>query len=233
MEIEGYPNYLIYPDGRVWSKPGKGRFLKHAVERGGYHSVSLYQDRKRKIWKVHRLVAIHYIPNPDNKPEVDHINQNPHDNRLENLRWATRSEQEQNKGDRINNTSGHKYISYHKQSDSWRFEKTINKKRYLKYFETKIGAMCCKFCFLLLTQRRKRLACTVENMDNVGNYNTNKSGHTNISYARHKKRWTFAKVINGKRYLKYFKTKIEALCYKFCFILLNQRRKRLACGVRR
>ena len=149
MEINGYPLYMIYQDGRIWSKKGKGRFLKHVVNPSGYHTVVVYQDKKPKRFYVHRLVAIHYIPNPDNKPEVDHINRDRHDYRLENLRWVTSLENSENQGDRIDNTSGHKYISYHKNSDGWQFKKSINKKQYSKLFRTKIEALCYKFCFIL------------------------------------------------------------------------------------
>ena len=149
MEIQGYPNYLIYQDGRVWSNIRKGRFLKHGVTKGGYHQVGISQDKKPKRFYVHRLVAIHYIPNPDNKPEVDHINQDKSDNRLENLRWVTSLENGQNQGDRIDNTSGHKNICYQKRKNTWHFKKTINKKTYRKFFRTKIDAICYKFCFIL------------------------------------------------------------------------------------
>ena len=124
MEIQGYPNYLIYPDGRIWSNYRKGGFLKHAVHWKGYHQVDLRRDGKRKMFSVHRLVAIHYIPNPDNKPQVDHKNRIRDDN-------------------------------------VWRFQKRINKKTYRKLFRTKIDAIVYKFCFLLLNQQRKRLACGV------------------------------------------------------------------------
>ena len=155
MEIEGFRGlYMIYPDGGIWSNYGKGKFLKHVVNQGGYHQVSLCRDRKQKIFYIHRLVAIHYIPNPDNKPFVDHINQNTHDYRLENLRWVTHSENMQNKGKNITNTSGHKYISYHKQRNVWKFQKRINKKLYQKCFDTKIEALCYKLCFIL---RHKQL----------------------------------------------------------------------------
>ena len=161
MEIEGYPRYLVYQDGRVWSKIGKGQFLKHAVTKDGYHRVALALDGKKKFFSVHRLVAQAFIPNPDNKPEVDHWNQNTHDNRLENLRWATHSENMQNKGKQKNNKCGHKNICYQKTKNTWRFQKNINKKRYQKYFGTKIDAIVYKFCFILLNQQRKKLACGV------------------------------------------------------------------------
>ena len=161
MEIEDYPNYLIYPEGLIWSKPGKGRFLKQTVDKDGYHRVGLWQDGKGKFFSVHRLVAQAFIPNPDNKPDVDHWNQNTHDNRLENLRWVTALENGQNKGNYNTNTSGHRNIYYHKSRDRWLFIKTINKTRYQKRFRTKIDAIVYKFCFILINQRRKRLACGV------------------------------------------------------------------------
>lgn len=49
-----------------------------------------------KTYRVHRIVAETFIPNPEEKPEIDHINRNPSDNRVENLRWVTRSEQLRN-----------------------------------------------------------------------------------------------------------------------------------------
>jgi len=58
----------------------------------GYQTVKY----KNKYYKVHRLVAELFIPNPENKPEVDHINRNRNDNRVQNLRWATRSENMKN-----------------------------------------------------------------------------------------------------------------------------------------
>ena len=72
MEIQGYPDYLVYDDGRVFSKKNR-IFLIPQIDRYGYHIVNLYIDGKKKCYKVHRLVAIHYIPNPENKPQVDHI----------------------------------------------------------------------------------------------------------------------------------------------------------------
>lgn len=60
--------------------------------RSGYYSVNLYNQGKRNRQLIHRLVATYFLPNPENKPQVDHINTVRLDNRVENLRWVTAKE---------------------------------------------------------------------------------------------------------------------------------------------
>ena len=108
MEIQGYPNYLIYPDGKVFSKRGKGRFLQDYVAGAGYRQIRLCNgtDDRKKMY-IHRLIALYYIPNPDpvDRPEVDHINRIKDDNRVENLRWVNHSENNLNKDNNKKNKS--------------------------------------------------------------------------------------------------------------------------------
>jgi hypothetical protein len=144
MDIQGYPNYLIYDDGRVWSKPRKGRFLKHKKDPSGYHQVCLWRDGKQKTNRIARLVALHYIPNPENKPEVDHIDRNKDNNHVSNLRWATRQENSDNKGMYRSNTSGHKHISYNKTKEKWIFTYRKNGHKVCKCFETLDEAIAFK-----------------------------------------------------------------------------------------
>jgi hypothetical protein len=58
----------------------------------GYLQLYVQINNKRKIYYTHRLVALAFIPNPNNKPEVNHINGDKSDNRVENLEWCTRKE---------------------------------------------------------------------------------------------------------------------------------------------
>jgi len=97
-QIEGYPNYLIYEDGRIYGKSRKGTkggFVKARIV-NTYSSVCLHKDGKPKYVTIHRLLAIHFIPNPENKPCVDHKDGIRTNNKLSNLRWVTRKENSQN-----------------------------------------------------------------------------------------------------------------------------------------
>lgn len=90
--IEGYgENYTIYPTGHIWSSY-YNKFLKQAPARKGYLKVWLTNNGKVKSHFVHRLVAKTFIPNPKNKKTVNHIDNNKKNNNVDNLEWATQSE---------------------------------------------------------------------------------------------------------------------------------------------
>lgn len=87
-DIRGYEGlYGITMTGRVWSYKTK-RFLKPGTTTGGYQIVVLCKDSKCKTFRLHRLVAETYLPNPDNKPHVGHIDDNPKNNCWDNLYWT-------------------------------------------------------------------------------------------------------------------------------------------------
>ena len=75
---------------------GKERILKNTERSNGYLAIGLIKNGKTKMFRVHRLVAEAFIPNPENKPCVDHINTIKNDNRVENLRWVTCEENNNN-----------------------------------------------------------------------------------------------------------------------------------------
>ena len=97
-DFEGY--YEVSNIGRVrslnYKRTGKGKILKNIEDYKGYLEVGLTKNGKRKQFKIHRLVAEAFIPNPENKPCIDHINTVKSDNRVENLRWVTYKENSNN-----------------------------------------------------------------------------------------------------------------------------------------
>ena len=122
--IKGYENYLIFEDGKIINT-NSGREMKPILnDNTGYYRIGLNKDGKRKFLSLHRLIALAYIPNPDNKPVIDHINRNRLDNRIENLRWATRSENQRNRS--CSSNTGYQFISKtkskrNKQGFSYKF----------------------------------------------------------------------------------------------------------------
>lgn len=68
----------------------KGKMLKPYTDKHGYKHVTLSKDRKGKCVQVHRLVAFAFIPNPNNLKEVNHIDENPSNNCVDNLEWCTK-----------------------------------------------------------------------------------------------------------------------------------------------
>ena len=89
-DVPGYEGlYLVSNKGRVFSHRC-GKCLTQHMDRGGYLRVPLVSNKQHRLWAVHRLVALTFIPNPENLPEVNHRDENKTNNCCENLEWCTR-----------------------------------------------------------------------------------------------------------------------------------------------
>ncbi len=85
--IEGYEGlYQVSDDGQV--RNSKGIILKPEVNKKGYLRVNLFKEGKKKKYRIHRLVAMAFIPNPDNLPQINHIDEDKSNNCLTNLEWC-------------------------------------------------------------------------------------------------------------------------------------------------
>ena len=111
FQINDFADYYISRNADIYSKLTE-KFLTPQLINKGYYRVGLCKNGVQNHKRVHRLLAEAFIPNDDpaNKPEIDHINRIPTDNRLENLKWSDRTEQMFNRGLFKNNTSGVKGI---------------------------------------------------------------------------------------------------------------------------
>lgn len=112
--VEHSSGLFVSMDGEVWFK-GSGRgifpnghFTYGCANGEGYKRVT-YKDKE---YKVHRLVGECYLPNPNNYDEIDHIDRNPSNNNVENLRWADRSIQCKNRVLPNNNANSKAVLQY-------------------------------------------------------------------------------------------------------------------------
>lgn len=90
VEIPGFPWYMVNRAGVIFSKK-KNRPLKQRLTKFGYLKVCLYRGGERVEMMAHRAVALTFLENPDNLPQINHKNENRTDNRVDNLEWCTPS----------------------------------------------------------------------------------------------------------------------------------------------
>ena len=121
-------NYCVEEDGGVYSYY-LNDYLKPQLTNDGYKQVGLCINGKDKKMKIHRLVALTYIPNEDNKPQVDHIDRSRSNNHYTNLRWVTKLENMQNVKP---GKTGERHIHFH-QNGGYYIMFTRNKNRFWKH----------------------------------------------------------------------------------------------------
>lgn len=153
--VEEYPMYEVSNTGFVRSidrlitnqKQGKGpvvrfrkgQILSPSADKNGYKGLTLCDNGKRYYKaKVHRLVAQAFIPNPENKPEVNHINGIKDDNRFENLEWSTHSENHIHARNVLNVLTGKNHWNYKRSPDD---EVEFELKRYLSFGLTDVSQL--------------------------------------------------------------------------------------------
>jgi len=131
IEIPNIPNYLINKSGDIWSIR-HNKIMKTCINKEGYVTIEL----NTKGYRLHRLLGLNFIPNPENKPEIDHIDRNKQNNSLENLRWVTGSENSLN---RSYKTEHHNIII--NKSGSYKVQIRRNKKTITKTFKDFLDAI--------------------------------------------------------------------------------------------
>ncbi len=147
-KIPGYEDYEISSEGCV--RGGRWRHSRTpSTDKYGYLRLGLYNaDKKQKNLLVHRLVALAFIPNPENKPEIDHIDRNRTNNHVSNLRWVDDSEQAINRNNLIGE-SGHKNIYRNKCGYIVRI-KRHRQFIYCKHFKTLPEAIAARDTILII-----------------------------------------------------------------------------------
>ena len=155
---------------------------------------------KKKIYFAHRLVADAFIENPENKPFVDHIDRDPTNNNVTNLRWATPLENSNNRSKHKNNTTGESNIMLNKKTKKYRIViKNDNKVYYFGLYDTFEEAKEAK---------------------ETGNYKRKKSNvnEKNVRFNVRRKKYEFRKEVASIVYSKFFDTLQEAVIYRDEFL---------------
>ena len=148
FDIPDYSNYELHKYGdndyKIWSRPRVDainhkqgeKYLTIGLHSLGYLEVYLSKGKVKSTIRIHQIVGWIFVENPENKPTVGHINRNKLDNRPENLRWATKTEQVYNRGMLSTNRSGVENVSWNKEHKKWVVMLTEDgKQKHFGYFK--------------------------------------------------------------------------------------------------
>jgi len=137
-DIVNFPNYQVSNLGNVKNcKTNTMIKTSLGTKDKRYYYVSIYNEKNCRLL-LHRIIAKAFIPTDDDSLEIDHKDRNTHNNNIENLRWATKSENKRNAYKKKLQTSS-KYVGvcYRKSSDKWHSSIRINgKKKFIGSYET-------------------------------------------------------------------------------------------------
>lgn len=122
----------------------KQKILKPSKDSSGYLQIVLTKNKIRKSYKVHRLIALTFIPNPKNFLQINHKNENKLDNRAENLEWCTHK-YNCNYGTRNYRCTKHCYHKINQYDNNFNFIKTYNSLKEAE-LETGIKYQCISAC---------------------------------------------------------------------------------------
>ena len=147
-DVEGYENlYQVSTDGLVRSShKGLWEILSAGKTKHGYYNVLLHKDGKRKNERVHRLVAKAFISNPNNYPYINHKDENPSNNHVENLEWCT-AEYNSNYGtckERIGLSNGVPILKYDLDGNFVCEYQTMTEAERVEGIDHANICMCCK-----------------------------------------------------------------------------------------
>lgn len=130
-KIADFPNYEINQFGDIRRCCDKAFLAQEVIKK--YKRVHLYKDGQSFHRLVHRLVAQTFLENPLNQPTVDHIDRNKFNNHISNLKWASRSEQNLNRGSPLKGTNTQEHhIYYNSRDDAYIVQVQKNFKKYKK-----------------------------------------------------------------------------------------------------
>jgi hypothetical protein len=166
--IPGYPDYAVTEDGRVFSIK-RNKWCKNTLMKVGYYATTLRDaNNNKKTMLLHRIVAMTFIHNTENKPCVNHLNGIKTDNRVRNLEWSTYAE---------NNKHAHKTgLNYISQSNKIEASRTAKEKFSKIVLDTQTG-------IFYNSAREAAKAINVNSNTLHGRLNGHKKNNTSLIYA--------------------------------------------------